>query len=80
MGSRMTFLPPLATIVARINHAPTDQAQRQARTANLRLRGAAAWMLERRYPEVGQAAGSAQRERGELTIRSKAYERLVARG
>ena len=42
---------------------------------------AAAWMLERRYPEKW-GRRRARRSEGEeaLTVRSKAYERLVARG
>ena len=42
---------------------------------------AAAWMLERRYPEKW-GRRRARRSEGEeaLTVRSKAYERLVASG
>ena len=40
---------------------------------------AAAWMLERRYPEKwGRRRARRNEGEGELTVRSKAYERLVA--
>ena len=42
---------------------------------------AAAWMLERRYPEKwGRRRARRKESEGELTVRSKAYERLVASG
>ena len=42
---------------------------------------AAAWMLERRYPEKwGRRRARRDEGKGELTVRSKAYERLVASG
>ena len=42
---------------------------------------AAAWMLERRYPEKwGRRRARRDESEGELTVRSKAYERLVAGG
>ena len=42
---------------------------------------AAAWMLERRYPEKwGRRRARRSEGEGELTVRSEAYERLVASG
>ena len=42
---------------------------------------AAAWMLERRYPEKwGRRRARRDESESELTVRSKAYERLVASG
>ena len=42
---------------------------------------AAAWMLERRYPEKWGRRCARRRESEEaLTVQSKAYERLVASG